>query len=262
MAAGTLTHRYVAATWCEFLTISRDDLSELFQRRPSVSRRFHEAVLRASVAKERMRRLGSKFLRKIEGLDPRVRAALVIQDAWDRFCASVAMGQHRRHFMPPPTTLRLADALASRAIAPPPPEGPLTSRAGPHAAGHQTLIQPSPSKGPRRGSSHLRGEGGGAWAAPAPAAHASGGGAATAAELAPLKAEARRLVDTLGGLTRGFETLQTDARGLVGVLGEIAAAHGMPQVPARGSTGDRRSRARFADQPVVEPTSPPHAFEA
>jgi len=198
---------YVAATWCEFLTISRDDLADLFQRRPNESRRFHQAVLQGSVPAERMRRLGSRFLMKMEGLDPRVRAALQIQEAWDRCCTAIAMEQHRRHFLSK-NTHRLRNTLSSRALIPPPLPGAAVGGVGPSNAA------PSPTKSPL-------------------SVYMTATAASQVTDLAPLHADARKLLDTLSGLASGMEALQADARGLIDVLGQVATAQGTPQTQAR-----------------------------
>lgn len=80
------THR--AASSCDMMCISGDDLSELFTKRPREGRVIHHAVLTEHLKKERMRNLSLRLLanrmEKGDGEQPLGAAALRLQMAWNK----------------------------------------------------------------------------------------------------------------------------------------------------------------------------------
>ena len=76
------THR--ASVSCEMFAITREDLSSLFEKRPSEGRVILQAVYKEYARKERMRALSLKLLINRLGKDSLDAAALRMQIAWDR----------------------------------------------------------------------------------------------------------------------------------------------------------------------------------
>ena len=72
---------YVAATWCETFSLSKDDLAGLFEQHPLAGQRVQHAVLAEYERKEKLRRNALSFLINSMQVGPQ-RAALVLQRAW------------------------------------------------------------------------------------------------------------------------------------------------------------------------------------
>lgn len=122
------THR--AATACELFLLTRESLSELFQKRPQEGKLIHQKVMKEHVRKERMRNISLRLLLNRLGPDQMdTAAALRVQLAWNRV-------QDLLHFkmsnFDPDATLQ-PEVTVSTAVLPPGyelPEEPMTLRKG------------------------------------------------------------------------------------------------------------------------------------
>ena len=124
------THR--AATTCDLLIISSDDLEKLFAEHPREGKLIHQAVLKEHVRKERMRGISLRLLLNKMGPQSLDAAALRVQLAWNRVCERVYFKQSE--FDPDDT---IDPPPVSKAVMPPgvePPMTPQTIRGG--ALGH------------------------------------------------------------------------------------------------------------------------------
>ena len=122
----TATHR--AATTCELLMISSEDLQQIFERHPREGKVIHSAVLREHVRKERLRGLSLRLLINRMGETRKLdAAALRMQMAWNRVCERVIFKQ--AEFDP---SAAAEDIPMVKAVLPPgvePPATPTTIRA-------------------------------------------------------------------------------------------------------------------------------------
>jgi len=122
------THR--AATTCDLLLISSEDLTTLLRDHPREGKLIHSAVLKEHVRKERMRGISLRLLLNRMGKAKEMdAAALRVQLAWNRVCERVYFKQSE--FDPEDS----ADTIlpVSKAMLPPgvePPSTPQTIRGG------------------------------------------------------------------------------------------------------------------------------------
>ena len=122
--AGDMQATHVAATWCETLVLTKDDLIVLFEKNPRAGKRIVKTLLAEVERKEKLQLL---LLRFIIGSLPKsapVRNALIIQKAWSRYAARLAAASQnsarpscRRRAVATRCTSRVACPLAARRAA-------------------------------------------------------------------------------------------------------------------------------------------------
>jgi len=84
------THK--AASYCETLVLTKEDLITLFEKNPRSGKRIVKTLLAEVDRKEKLQTLLMRFIIGSLPRTSRVRSALIVQKAWSRYASGVAAG--------------------------------------------------------------------------------------------------------------------------------------------------------------------------
>jgi len=81
---------HIAASWCETLVLTKEDLIGLFEKNPRSGKRIVKTLLAEVERKEKLQLLLMRFIIGSLPTASRVRNALIIQKSWSRYAARLA----------------------------------------------------------------------------------------------------------------------------------------------------------------------------